>query len=69
MFYQNQCHEVIINAKEKNLRDLGAKLDDPTTGQRSYWKILNTFLNKCKIPRIPPLFVQDEFITNCKDKA
>ena len=66
---RNECHEAITNAKEKYLRDLGAKLADPTTGQRSYWKILNKFLNKCKIPRIPPLFVQDKFITNCKDKA
>ena len=65
---RNECHEVIKNAKEEYLRDLGAKLANPTTGQKSYWKILNKFLNKCKIPRIPPLFVQDKFITNCKQK-
>ena len=47
------------NAKEHYLRDLGEKLADPATGQKTYWKILNKFLNKCKISRIPPLFVQD----------
>ena len=66
---RNECHEAIKNAKEKYLRDLGAKLADQTTGQKTYWKILNKFLNKCKVPRIPPLFVQDKFITNCKEKA
>ena len=36
---RNECHEVIKNAKEKYLRDLGAKLADPTTGQKSYGKV------------------------------
>ena len=66
---RNECQEAIVNAKEKYLKDLGAKLADPTTGQKSYWKILNKILNKCKIPRIPPLFVQGKFITNFKEKA
>ena len=30
---------------------------------------MNKFLNKCKIPRIPPLFVDNKFITDCKEKA
>ena len=66
---RNVCQESIVTAKEQYLRDLGAKLADPTTGQKSYWKILNKFLNKCKIPRIPPLLVHDQFITDCKEKA
>ena len=66
---RNECQEAIVNAKKKYLTDLGAKLADPTTGQKSYWKIMNKFLNRCKIPRIPPLFVQGKFITNCKEKA
>ena len=66
---RNECQEAIVNAKEKYLEELGSKLADPNTGQKSYWKIMNKFLNKCKIPRIPPLFVQGKFITNCKEKA
>ena len=30
---------------------------------------MNKFLNKCKIPRIPPLLVDGKFITDFKDKA
>ena len=26
-------------------------------------------MNKCKLPRIPPLLVADKFIINCKEKA
>ena len=66
---KKECFEAITNAKEKHYRDLGTKLADPTTGQKIYWKIMNKFLNKCKVPRIPPLFVQGNFITDFKEKA
>ena len=66
---KNDCQDAIKNAKEKYLKDLGAKLADPTTGQKTYWRILNKFLNKCKIPRIPPLFFQNKFITNYEEKT
>ena len=66
---RTECCEAIKNAKEKHLKELGTKLANPTTGQKMYWKILNKFLNKCKVSRIPPLFVQDKFITDCKEKA
>ena len=65
---RNECFDAINNAKEKYLEGLGAKLADPTTGQKIYWKILNKFLNKCKVPRIPPLLVQNKFIIDLKKK-
>ena len=30
---------------------------------------MNRFLNKCKVPRVPPLFENNKFITNCLEKA
>ena len=66
---KTECCVAIQHAKEKHLKELGTKLANPTTGPKVYWKILNKFLNKCKVSRIPPLFVQDKFITNCKEKA
>ena len=65
---RNERQEAIVNAKENYLKNLGSKLADPTTGQKSYWKILNKFLNKCKIPKIPPLLVDDKYITIAKKK-
>ena len=67
--FRVECSEAIKNAKEKFLRSQGEKLANPTTGQKTYWKILNRFLNKCKIPRIPPLLVDGKYITNCREKA
>ena len=66
---RNECQQAIVNAKENYLKNLGLKLADPSNGQKSYWKILNKFLNKCKIPKIPPILVDDKYITNCKKKA
>ena len=43
--------EAVVNAKENYLKNLGSKLADPTTGQKSYWKILNELLNKCKLQK------------------
>ena len=66
---RSECSEAIQTAKVTYLKRQGEKLADATTGQKTYWKILNKFLNKCNIPRIPPLFVNNKFITNCKEKA
>ena len=37
--------------------------------RKTYWSIINTFLNKCKIPRIPPLLVVGILISDCLKKA
>ena len=64
-----QISSHILEAKEKYLQNQGEKLADPSTSHKTYWKILNGFLNKCKIPRIPPLFVNNTFVTESVEKA
>ena len=66
---KSEINLMILDAKEKYLHSLGAELTDPSTGSKKYWKILNTFLNKCKVPRIPPLFENRSFVTDCREKA
>ena len=66
---RKECDEEIENSKQNYILKLGIKLADRTTGQKTYWKIVNNLLNKCKIPRIPPLLVANKFVTNCKEKA
>ena len=34
-----------------------------------YWSILRTFYNDKKIPLIPPLLVDDKFVTDIQEKA
>ena len=59
----------VEKAKSDYLRDLGNKLNDPNTSQKSYWKIINRVMNKCRASKIPPVLVNNVFIMNCKDKA
>ena len=54
-----------------NLSTIGKsqKLSDASTNPKCYWTLLKTFLNGRKIPRIPPLFHDDKFITDFKEKS
>ena len=67
--FRDECFLAINKSKHNYLTDLGNKLTDKSTGRKAYWKIVNNLLNKCKIPRIPPLLVADKFVTKCKEKA
>ena len=67
--FRLETANIIESTKEKYLMSQGVKLADQSTGQKTYWKILNEFLNKTKIPRIPPLFFNGNFIVVCKEKA
>ena len=60
---------MIESAKETFLRGQGLRLTDQSAGQKAYWRIMNQFLNKSKVPRIPPLFHCGNFIVCCKEKA
>ena len=67
--FRQECESEVLKAKEIYLEKLGNKLIDPTTSQKSYWKLINRVMNKCKAPKIPPLLVNNKFIINCKTKA
>ena len=45
------------------------KLDDRNTSAKSYWSIINNFLNNKKIPTIPPLLFNGTLISDFKQKA
>ena len=48
---------------------LSSRLADTLTSPKTYWSILKTFSNNKKIPCIPPLFHENKFITDFKEKA
>ena len=48
---------------------LSSKLPNLATSSETSWSILKTFLNNNKIPSITPLFHENKFITNFKEKA
>ena len=45
------------------------KLANSATSTKTYWSILKTFLNGKKIPCVPPLVLENTFVTNFKEKA
>ena len=59
---------LILDAKEKYVRCMSNKLNDPLTASKTYWSILNRFLNNRKIPVITPLLVNGDIITNFCEK-
>ena len=50
-------------------RKISKKLSDPSTSLRCCLTLLKTLLNGRKIPFIPPLFQDDRFITDFKEKS
>ena len=65
----NSLTETIRSSKEKFYCKLSTKLANPSTLSKTYWSILQTFVNGKKILIIPPLLVNDNFITNFLEKA
>ena len=66
---QYQLHISMEESKEKYYTKLSSRLADPLTSPKTYWSILKTFLNNKKIPCIPPLFHENKFVTDFKEKA
>ena len=67
--FRDECKQAVETAKLSYLTNLGKKVNDPNTSQKSYWKIINRVMNKCRAPKIPPLLVNNVFILNCREKA
>ena len=44
----DECKMLIIQAKEKHIAKMSAKLDNPNTAPKMYWSITSRFLNKVK---------------------
>ena len=55
--------------KKNYLRKTGQMLANPGTSGKTYWSLINTVLNRAKIPIIPPLLDNGLFITDFTEKA
>ena len=65
----SKCSKMIEDAKQKYFIKAGKALANPETGQKTYWSLLNTVLNKARIPVIPPLLENGIFVTDFTEKA
>ena len=64
-----ELNELIFTTKALYYENLCKKLNDPLLQQKTYRSILKTFYNEKKIPLIPPLLINDKFVTDIKTKA
>ena len=62
-------NELIVTTKALYYENLVKKLNNPLVQAKTYWSILKTFYKGKKIPLIPPLLVNDKFVTDIKMKA
>ena len=61
--------KLIEDAKRNYFLKAGNTLANPGTARKTYWSLINTVLNKAKIPIIPPLLENDLFIIDFTKKA
>ena len=59
----------IDTSKQKYYSKLSSKLTNKNINPKCYWSILKSFLNNKKIPCIPPLIYNNQFITDFKEKS
>ena len=76
LFYINQLKVLqeelgFLTEKSKNNyhSKLSQKLSNKATSSKAYWSILKTFLNDKKIPCIPPVFHDNKFVIDFREKA
>ena len=66
---KNGIRLTLENSRIKYYLKLVNKLSSKKLNQKSYWSILKSFLNGKKIPYIPPIIHNDNFITDFREKG
>ena len=68
---QNLSTEIseTISVRKEEYLHLSKKLNDPSTSSKTYWSILKSFYNGSKVPLIPPLLVNNKFVSDFTKKA
>ena len=64
-----ELSDLIHDTKTEYHSKLAAKLFNASTSAKICWSIFNTFGNGRKVPMIPPLLINNEFISNFKTEA
>ena len=66
---QDELNFLIENSKNNYYSKLSQKLFDKATSSKAYWSIVKIFLNDKKIPCIPPVFHDNKFVIDFREKA
>ena len=65
----SECTKSIVEAKDKHLVRLSSKLDNPESAPKTYWSIVNRYLNNKRIPNIPTVFFEGKIISDFEKKS
>ena len=66
---QAQIKTLIDISKQKYFFRISQKLKSTSINTECYWSLLKTFLNNKKIPCVPPLYHDDKFVCDFKEKS
>ena len=66
---QAHIKTLIDVSKQKYFSRISQKLESTSINTKCYWSLLKTFLNNKKIPCIPPLYHDDKFVCDFKEKS
>ena len=64
-----EINHLIFHTKALYYENLAIKLNNTLLQAKAYWSILKTLYNDKKIPLIPPLLIDDKFVTDTQSKA
>ena len=64
-----ECTREILEAKRQYILKTTSKLEDAFSTPKTYWTIINHLLYNKKIPVIPPLLVDGNFVSDFNKKA
>ena len=57
------------NAKNKYFLKISKKLNKPNTSTKCYWSLIKTLLNGKKVACVPPIYDNNRYVTDVKDKC
>ena len=66
---KNHLNQSIQIANQSYVNKIAQRLGDPNTSRKCYWSLLKTLLNGKKIPCIPLLFHDSEYIVDFQEKS
>ena len=66
---QTQIKTLTDISKQKYFSWISQKLESTNINTKCYWSLLKTFLNNKKIPYIPPLYHDDKYACDFKEKS
>ena len=64
-----EINDLISATKDIYYNNLAKRLNNPLSQAKTYWSVLKTLYNDKKISIIPPLLIDDKFVTDIQTKA